>query len=142
MLSKEIVLCFGNEINRVTERLKKKVEFHSVLNVSKVFNSNKNVIIALNTFSKPQLIIFTFMIQITQERYDTEIKWKNTNEQLLNFQNEVNHLCEADTKLHDLQTKYIKIQNKLDVYEKHVSQLEDGNKTLREKNTAIENGLM
>ncbi len=107
-----------------------------------MFNSNKNVIIALNTFSKPQLIIFTFMIQITQERYDTEIKWKNTNEQLLNFQNEVNHLCEADTKLHDLQTKYIKIQNKLDVYEKHVSQLEDGNKTLREKNTAIENGLM
>ena len=34
MLSKEIVLCFGNEINRVTERLKKKVEFHSVFNVS------------------------------------------------------------------------------------------------------------
>ena len=80
--------------------------------------------------------------EVIQERYDTDVKMKKTNEQLLKFQNEINNLREADSKLHDLKTKYIEVQNKLNVYQKHVTQLEDENSTLREKNTAIENGLI
>ena len=60
----------------------------------------------------------------------------------MNFQNEINNLREVESKLDHLKTKYSEMENKLNVYGKHVSQLQDENNTLREKNTALENGLM
>ena len=64
------------------------------------------------------------------------------NDQLLKCQNEINNLHGEGNKLQDLQEKYTEIQNKLHTYEKHTGHLEEGNKTLREKNAAIENSLM
>jgi chromosome segregation ATPase len=60
----------------------------------------------------------------------------------VNFQNEINNLREVESKLDHLKTKHSEMENKLNVYGKHVSQLQDENNTLREKNTALENGLM
>lgn len=77
-----------------------------------------------------------------KEKQATEMKWKMLTEQLMNFQKEVDRLHGADTKLTDLQTKYIEQKQKVDVYEKHVNQLEEVNTTLKEKNKTIENGLM
>ena len=64
------------------------------------------------------------------------------NDKLLKCQNEIHKLHKEGNQLQDVMTKYTEIQNKLDTYEKHTRHLEEGNKTLREKNSVIENTLM
>lgn len=94
----------------------------------------------LNLLYQPNIIYF--LVQVTEERHDAEMKAKKMGEQLHNFQVEVNQLRQADSELPEMRRKYVELQNKLHVYEKHVSQLEEGNVTLRERNITVENDLM